>query len=217
MYMSLARHISARVLMQDPRDTEEGSKKGMLVLHQPFPESGEERVAITTVKIAATYRRHAIQITGQPDIQAGHTRAFDSPMEEGLALTPDDCPTPGSPEHADMASRRETYMSIVGGILWLANMTRSDVAYPASQLARYLSNPSMRHFNAAVRVLIYLDGTRGRLLTFAPNQKLGFEAYVDSSWATKFSCSGALFFYHGCPFHKVLQAAALCIALKRRS
>ena len=53
--------------IQDPRDTEEGAKKGMLVLHQPFPESGEERVAITTVEIAATCRRHAITIIGQPD------------------------------------------------------------------------------------------------------------------------------------------------------
>ena len=39
----------------------------MLVLHQPFPGAGEERVAITTVKIAATYRRYALDITGQPD------------------------------------------------------------------------------------------------------------------------------------------------------
>ena len=29
----------------------------------------------------------------------------------------------------------------------------------------------------------------------------GLESFVDSSWATKFSCSGGMFFYHGCLFH----------------
>ena len=92
-------------------------------------------------------------------------------------------------------------MAIVGGIVWLANMTRPDVAYAASQLARYLSNPGMTHFNAAVRVLIYLQGTIDRRLTLATDVNKGLEVYVDSSWAAKFSCSGALYFYHGCLVH----------------
>lgn len=59
----------------------------------------------------------------------------------------------------------------------------------------------MKHFNAAVRVLIYLHGCKDRALTFAPDVTRGFETYVDSSWLTSFSCSGALLFYYGCLFH----------------
>ncbi len=100
-----------------------------------------------------------------------------------------------------MASRREAYMAIVGGLLWLANMTRPDLAFAASQLARFISNPAARHFAAAVRVLVYLRDTADRVLHFAPALARGFDTFVDSSWATRFSCSGAFFFYHGCPFH----------------
>ena len=51
-------------------------------------------------------------------------------------------------------------------------------------------------------MLIYLDGTRARTLTFRPNvQRASLEVYVDSSWLPRFSCSGALVFFYGCLFH----------------
>ena len=37
--------------------------------------------------------------------------------------------------------------------------------------------------------------------TLATDVNKGLEVYVDSSWAAKFSCSGALYFYHGCMIH----------------
>ena len=70
----------------------------------------------------------------------------------------------------------------------------------AHRLAGPVSDPGMTHFDAAVRVLIYLHCTADRALTFAPNSDRGFEVFVDSSWLPKFSCSGAFFFYMGCPF-----------------
>ena len=129
------------------------------------------------------------------------TRSFDCPLEEGCILSPLDSPAIGSAEHDAMAPRREAYMSIVGGLLWLSNMTRPDLAYASSQLARFLTNPGRAHFTAAVRVLIYLRGSSDRLLRFTPAQSQPLEAYVDSNWAARFSCSGALVFFCGCLFH----------------
>ena len=94
-----------------------------------------------------------------------------------------------------------TYCSLVGGFLWLANMTLPTLAYAASQLARVLSNPGPTHYSLAMRVLAYLYGQRERTLTFAPDGNLPFQVLVDSNWATKFSVSGALYFYHGCLFY----------------
>ena len=54
----------------------------------------------------------------------------DCPLEEGTTLSSVDQPTIDSPEYDDMAPRREAYMSIVGGLLWLANMTMPHLAYP---------------------------------------------------------------------------------------
>ena len=64
-----------------------------------------------------------------------------------------------------------------------------------------LSNPGKVHYRAAIRVLIYLRGTSDRTLTYSPNASLGLDTYVDSSWSSKFSCSGAMYFMHGCLFH----------------
>ena len=49
-------------------------------------------------------------------------------------------------------------------------------------------------------VLIYLRGAPDRCLVFKPNRLMPFETYVDSSWESKFSCSGAMLFVRGCLF-----------------
>ena len=134
-------------------------------------------------------------------ISAGHTRTYDSPMEEGLVLSTTDCPSPNSADYDAMASRRSDYISIVGALLWVANMTRPDIAYATGQLSRFLTNPGTKAFNAAVRVLIYLHGSKDRHLVLRPSVDRPFVTFVDSSWTTKFSCSGAFFTLYGCVFH----------------
>jgi hypothetical protein len=134
-------------------------------------------------------------------MDASTTRTFDTPMDDASPLSVDDCPTVGSDEHTDLKAQREIYMSIVGGLLWLANMTRFDIAFAASQLSRALTNPSTMHLKAAARVLIYLRHSQARTLLFQPNTDLFLDTYVDSSWSTRFSCSGAMYFIHGCLFH----------------
>jgi hypothetical protein len=143
------------------------------------------------------------------------TRRFDSPMEEGLVLSATDCPEYDSHDWHAMAELRPAYMSITGAILWLANMTYPQLAYPASQLARFLSNPGDSHFRALIRVMLYLRSTKGWKLTLAPCDSMGLQTYVDSNWATRFSCSGALYFYHGCLIHwfsKMQKSVALSSA-----
>ena len=145
----------------------------------------------------------------------GHTRRYDAPMEEGLRLSSTDCPAPDSDDAERMAPHRAAYMGLVGAFLWLANMTRSEISHAASQLARFVSNPGQVHLRAAVRVLIYLDGSRDRRLTFRPNIDAPLHVLVDSSWETLFSCSGAYFFFMGCPFHwfsKVQRSVTLSSA-----
>ena len=134
-------------------------------------------------------------------LDRSRSRRFDSPMEEGLELSAADQPAVGSVEHDEMSEFRTAYMAIVGGLLWLANMTRVDIAYSASQLARFMTNPGPSHFNAAIRVLIYVRDTTDRALVMQPNPDRNLESYVDSNWATKFSCSGGMFFFYGCLFH----------------
>ena len=79
--------------------------------------------------------------------------------------------------------------------------TRFELAFAASQLARFVSNPGEIHFTAAVRVLLYLKSTRDNALVFSPQPARPLEVYVDSDWSVKFSSSGAVFYYMGCLVH----------------
>ena len=130
-----------------------------------------------------------------------HSRSYQSPLDEGFRIDKADMPAPGSYEHEQMKDVRPVYMSLIGGLIWLATMTRHDIAFAVSQLARVLTNPGQRHFDAAIRVLLYLKSTRNRPLEYKPNTDLTFSVFVDSDWSTNYSCSGAYFLFMGCPFH----------------
>ena len=143
--------------------------------------------------VADLLHRHSDHLT--------HARRYTSPMDDKAVLTSDDCPDIDSAEYHAMGPKRHEYMSMVGGILWLANMTMFELSYAASQLARFVSNPGKPHFDAAVRVLLYLKHATPRTLYYRPNVAVPLTIYVDSNWATKFSASGALFYFNGCLIH----------------
>ena len=122
-------------------------------------------------------------------------------MDDRLELTRDDCPTPGSPAYADFAEKRTEYMTVVGGLLWLAACTRPDLCYTVSTLARYIGNPGPSHYKAMLRALAYLHETRSQVLHFAPTiSDHPLQVYSDASWLADNSVSGGVIFYGGCPF-----------------
>lgn len=68
-----------------------------------------------------------------------------------------------------MTVHRETYMSLVGAFLWLANMTSFELGYISCQLTRFVSYPARVHFQAALRVIVFLRGSKDCVLTFSPS------------------------------------------------
>lgn len=131
----------------------------------------------------------------------GLTRRFDSPYDATVNLCPEQCPEPDSTEQINMARHHQDYMSLVGAYLWLANVTRPELAFIAGQLARFVGNPGMVHHRAALRVLIYLRGSLNHAMVFKPTPEANLRAFVDSDWSTRFSVSGGLVEFMGCPIH----------------
>eukprot|EP00975_Prorocentrum_lima_P052471 10999690-Prorocentrum_lima.AAC.1 len=100
-----------------------------------------------------------------------------------------------------MRCHRAEYMSIIGAIMWLANVTRLDLSYPTSRLARHLGNPGEAHLRAARRVLLYVYHTRTQTLVFTPDMSAVYTIYVDSSWGVSTnSVAGAIYYFYGIPF-----------------
>ena len=125
-------------------------------------------------------------------------KSFDVPMADTPILTADMCPEEGSSEKVKMKGKQEFYMTVVGSLLWLAACTRPDISHATSVLARFVSNPGIAHFDAMIRMLIYLRTTRTLGLTYTvPKENVGLEVYADASWCTKFSTSGALYYHDG--------------------
>ena len=120
-----------------------------------------------------------------------------TPMEPGLLPTKKDCPTTDE-DKAEMA--QIPYREILGAITWLAVVSRPDLAFAASYLGQYSTNPGKPHWKALLRVLRYLQGTRtlaltlGRVSDADPDVLTG---YTDANWARDIddyrSTSGYLF------------------------
>ena len=81
------------------------------------------------------------------------------------------------------------YLSIVGSLGWLANMTRPDLSTIHNLLAQYSSKPTSGHLQAATYVLQYLIGTKTHGISFTslPTQFYGTYNYfplthADANW-----------------------------------
>ena len=64
------------------------------------------------------------------------------------------------------------YASIVGSIMYAQVCTRPDLAFVTGMLGRYQSNPGLDHWKAAKKVLRYLQGTKGLMLTYKKSDNL---------------------------------------------
>ena len=90
------------------------------------------------------------------------------------------------------------YASVLGGLMYLANLTRPDIVTSVNRLARYVTNPSKSHFTAVKRVVAYLFHSRDRGLRYTKesvdNNPYRLYAASDASFAdcrdTKRSTTG---------------------------
>ena len=75
------------------------------------------------------------------------------------------------------------YRSLVGCLLYLSIGTRPDITYSVQQLSQYLNCYSYAHWNAAIRVVRYLSGTRELKLCLSRINQISLLGFTDSDWA----------------------------------
>jgi hypothetical protein len=58
------------------------------------------------------------------------------------------------------------YRELVGTLMYLACSTRPDISYAVGEVARFVSNPGMKHLDAVLHICRYLIGTMDYALHF---------------------------------------------------
>ena len=107
------------------------------------------------------------------------------------------------PEMTASIAEQKEYPQIIGKLLWLSNGTCLDISQAVGVLARYMTQPSKEHYNAAQRVLQYLDGTQDIHLQYCSDKQQDFlVAHSDANWSSDTmaqckSSSGSAVFIHG--------------------
>lgn len=105
------------------------------------------------------------------------------------------------------AAEHTEYMSIVGTVQYIAVVTRPDIAYAASSLARYMSCPTSHLLTCARNLLRYLRTTSALVLQYDCSKQEGTDVkgYSDADFAgcskTSKSTSGIVILYLGQPVY----------------
>lgn len=122
-----------------------------------------------------------------------------TPMESNTRISKEF--TPITKEEKDEMKNRP-YRELIGGLVYLANATRPDIAFAASALSRFCSDPRKTHWILAKRVLRYLSGTSHLGITYSKTEE-NLVAYTDSDWAgdidDRRSCTGNVLMLSGGP------------------
>jgi hypothetical protein len=90
-------------------------------------------------------------------------------------------------------------MELVGALIYLATITRLDIAYPVSVLSMFNAGPTSEHWTVVKALLRYLAGTAGVGIVFGLGT--GLVGYSDADYAGELeqrrSTGGYVFMLHG--------------------
>ena len=89
------------------------------------------------------------------------------------------------------------YQSAVGSVQYLSTMTRADITFAVSNVAKYCSKLTKEHWTAVKRIVRYLKGTHNFGLLYKKSNSSSCEGFSDLDWASdvndRKSTSGYIF------------------------
>ena len=92
---------------------------------------------------------------------------------------------------------KNLYLSMVGSLIYLAQISRPDIAFAVSQVSQAMANPIQENFIAVKRILRYISGTKNYSITYSKNGNKILHGYSDSDWGgdqiNRRSTSGYIF------------------------
>lgn len=93
------------------------------------------------------------------------------------------------------------FRELIGGLQFLAQCTRPDIAYAVNSVSSFSSNPGEAHWTAAKRILRYLKGTKLMKLVYMKQEDGSFKGFSDADWGndpeSRRSITGYVFQFAG--------------------
>ena len=93
------------------------------------------------------------------------------------------------------------YLSAIGALVYLAYVTKPDIAFSVNLLARYSSSPTRRHWKEIKHILRYLRGTSEMSLFYTNKDSADLVGHADAGYLSDLYKSrsqiGYLFTYGG--------------------
>jgi hypothetical protein len=119
------------------------------------------------------------------------------PMNPGCKLVKDEL-------LSDQTS--EPYSSLVGALLFLSVCTRPDISFAVNCLAKFMSSPSSKHWEALMELMSYVTQSSNIGISIGDiGSELVLTGYADSDWANDLndrkSISGGVLFWGGSIVH----------------
>ena len=140
-------------------------------------------IAIDRDRAAKTISLSQTALIDRIIAQFGQQDAYPAktPMDPGLKLR--------RPNQSELTTHDKTelvkfpYRSLVGCLLYLSVASRPDITYAVQQLSQFLDSYSFAHWNAAIRIVRYLKGTRELKLVLGGTNPISLVGFTDSDWA----------------------------------
>ncbi|CAK9820302.1 Retrovirus-related Pol polyprotein from transposon TNT 1-94 [Anthophora plagiata] len=150
-----------------------------------------------TGKIRLTQKKYIEDLIRRFNMEDAKTAP--TPIEPNMKIIKETSPM-SEEEKSEMKCR--PYRGLIGALVYLANATRPDIAFAASALSKFSSNPRKIHWTMAKRVLRYLKETSNYGITYCKDGE-SLKAYSDSDWAgdieDRRSCTGNVLILSGGP------------------
>jgi len=126
-------------------------------------------------------QQHLIESTHQlHSISSSQSNKMSQSNKTSLPTNTEPFERTNNPE--EPRCNKTKYQALIEGLLFIARMTRPDIAIHVNLLGRLAEDPSVTNHQAALKVLGYLYSTRSEGVTINRPLKLQLEAYADASY-----------------------------------
>ena len=162
--------------------------------------------------LALDARRHVYEFIQMMGLDPHTSSSVGTPLDPAITYSKADCPP-----SVDTALKTKI-LQAHGKLIHLAIWARPDLAHSVSVLGRYIHSPSLKHWDAYLRIAKYLIRTKDfRIVygTYDEGRRLALYGFSDSDWGADLddrkSTGAYVFFLDGasCSWKVKLSATAL--------